>query len=314
MPNAGAGALNAQGAMTSNMPPDTLRLRFYRPDRPSSELRLFCWDWRWRRFKDLRGSPRRRSPEGTRVDELHLSLAGDPPTTSSENWDYFAFNDRDFSSVAELLLVPGCPPGLFTKQFAEFAPSQMNAANIFSTVSPTITPTSNNLAMKGSLTLGAAPNPVFINPVTFFSTATLPFLSVSAATASTALVTPPQQGSTTILPTSVPALTTLSLIQPDGVDPPVPEPVEPHTFPYLVDKFFYTGASTFYYPPTGGQMDPATSLAVANRVPVVGGPAADGWFKMFDFFEVPTQMTGASDRSPRGPTSTGPARIASRAC
>ena len=41
---------------------------------------------------------------------------------SDENWDYFLFNDRDFTSVAELMLVPGCPPGLFTKQFAEFAP------------------------------------------------------------------------------------------------------------------------------------------------------------------------------------------------
>ena len=30
------------------------------------------------------------------------------------------------------MLVPGCPPGLFTKQFVEFAPSQINAANIFS--------------------------------------------------------------------------------------------------------------------------------------------------------------------------------------
>src|SRR5262249_9731858 len=34
-------------------------------------------------------------------------------------WDYFPFNDRDFASPAELLLVPGCPPGLFTKQFVE---------------------------------------------------------------------------------------------------------------------------------------------------------------------------------------------------
>ena len=37
-------------------------------------------------------------------------------------WDYFPFNDRDFTSVIELLLVPGCPPGLFTKQFVENSP------------------------------------------------------------------------------------------------------------------------------------------------------------------------------------------------
>ena len=43
-------------------------------------------------------------------------LAGVPSDTS---WSHFPFNDRDFTSVAELLLVPGCPPGLFTKQFVE---------------------------------------------------------------------------------------------------------------------------------------------------------------------------------------------------
>ncbi len=35
------------------------------------------------------------------------------------SWDPFVFHDRDFQSVAELMLVPCCPPGLFTKQFAE---------------------------------------------------------------------------------------------------------------------------------------------------------------------------------------------------
>jgi hypothetical protein len=34
-------------------------------------------------------------------------------------WDYLPFHDRDFTSVAELLVVPGCPPGLFTKVFVE---------------------------------------------------------------------------------------------------------------------------------------------------------------------------------------------------
>jgi hypothetical protein len=41
----------------------------------------------------------------------------------TDNWDLFPFHDRDFTSVAELTLVPGCPSGLFTKQFAETAPS-----------------------------------------------------------------------------------------------------------------------------------------------------------------------------------------------
>ncbi len=55
--------------------------------------------------------------------------------TLAEDWDYFPFNDRDFTSVAELLLVPGCSPGLFTKQFVEFAPSTATAA-IFNSVIP----------------------------------------------------------------------------------------------------------------------------------------------------------------------------------
>jgi hypothetical protein len=63
---------------------------------------------------------------------------------------------------------------------------------------------------------------------------------------------------------------------------------QPHAYPYLVDKFFYTGAANFYYPPTGIATDPSVA-----GVPVVGGPAGDGWFKMFDFFEVPSQMIGS---------------------
>jgi hypothetical protein len=52
-----------------------------------------------------------------------LGIASD----QAEPWDDFPFHDRDFTGVAELLLVPGCPPGLFTKQFAEFAPSRSNS-------------------------------------------------------------------------------------------------------------------------------------------------------------------------------------------
>jgi hypothetical protein len=47
-----------------------------------------------------------------------------------EPWDYLPSHDRDFTGVAELLLVPGCPPGLFIRQFAEFAPSR-NSPGLF---------------------------------------------------------------------------------------------------------------------------------------------------------------------------------------
>jgi hypothetical protein len=39
-----------------------------------------------------------------------------------DDWDGFVFFDRDFQSVAELLMVPVNPPGLFTKHFVEKQP------------------------------------------------------------------------------------------------------------------------------------------------------------------------------------------------
>ena len=139
-----------------------------------------------------------------------LGIAND----QAEPWDYFPFHDRDFTGVAELMLVPGCPPGLFTKQFAEFAPSR-TSSGLFAQVKPQSAP------------------PSIITPF---------------ATAATAFVT----GSTV-------------------------NPVPAHTFPYLVDKFFYTGASSAA--DTGGTL--------------VGSPTGDGWFKMLEFVEVPNPMMGA---------------------
>jgi large repetitive protein len=48
-----------------------------------------------------------------------LGMRNSPAET---DWDYVPFLDRDFTSLAELLLVPRCAPGLFTKRFAEQAP------------------------------------------------------------------------------------------------------------------------------------------------------------------------------------------------
>ena len=38
------------------------------------------------------------------------------------------------------MFVPACPPGLFTKQFSDFAPSQQNVTNFFSVVTPQLYP------------------------------------------------------------------------------------------------------------------------------------------------------------------------------
>jgi len=51
----------------------------------------------------------------------------------------------------------------------------------------------------------------------------------------------------------------------------------PYTFPYLVDKFFYTAANA----------------SATASVSYVNDQTGDGWFKMFEFFEVPSQMIGA---------------------
>ncbi|WP_169980515.1 hypothetical protein [Tautonia rosea] len=61
------------------------------------------------------------------------------PDDPHEAYDYFPFNDRDFMSVAELMLVPASPPGLFTKQFAEWAPSALvtPGPNSFADIPPT---------------------------------------------------------------------------------------------------------------------------------------------------------------------------------
>ena len=179
-------------------------------------------DTRYGYTEQIAGWPGRSNWLGTYYNSTNqvfhtLGIAND----QAEPWDYFPFHDRDFTGVAELMLVPGCPPGLFTKQFAEFAPPQSNS-HLFAQVVPQSAP------------------PSIITP---------------PATAATAFVT----GET-------------------------PNPVTPHTFPYLVDKFFYSGY--------GGPVPPATSPP-ADPGSVVGGPGSDGWFKMFEFFEVPSQMIGA---------------------
>ncbi len=61
---------------------------------------------------------------------------------SRESWDHFPFLDRDFVSVTELMLVPECPPGLFTKKFVEDTgrPYPIDAADGFPGAYPHITP------------------------------------------------------------------------------------------------------------------------------------------------------------------------------
>jgi large repetitive protein len=152
---------------------------------------------------------------------------------ADSNWDYFQFNDRDFTSVVEMALVPGCPPGLFTKQFAELPPS----AN-FPTPKPK---TDSTWSLTATPTAPTRPTPLATDPNTAGSplnTATTP------------------------------------------------------TFPYLIENFWYSGASrpimqSYTAPATLG--GPQTS---GPLWPAVNGPDAGGWYKMFEFFEVPSPSFG----------------------
>lgn len=164
------------------------------------------------------------------TEVIHHTL-GAANSVRDTSRDLVPFHDRDFASVAELLTVPGCPPGLFTKQFCEFVPP----VNFGSAAVP--------LAMP--------PDDTVVPPATLTSAA--PFLPASP----------------------------------------------PHTFPYLVDNFFYTGQSEDGLLPA-----PATGVyptqTGTNAAPYVGGPGGAGWYKMLEFFEVPSTAFGATGTVAQG--------------
>ncbi|AMV38838.1 hypothetical protein [Planctomyces sp. SH-PL62] len=161
------------------------------------------------------------------------TIAGANP---AEYWDFFPFHDRDFTSPFELTLVPGVGPGMFTKHFAEFAPTASNESGFKAAAAGTLATTRSGLVR--------------------------PILVTGAGS-----------------PCASDQLAQLLLYR--GAS----SPVEPHTYPYLVDKFFYTAAGA------SGITD--TLYTSPTAAATVGGYAGDGWFKMFEFFEVPSQMAGA---------------------
>ncbi len=112
--------------------------------------------------------------------------------TRSDAWDYLPFNDRDFTSVVELAMVPSCPPGLFSKQFCEAAPPILGTTPISSVVQAgstfAITPTSSNTTTVAQVNLNknstTTPYQPFLNnstlPASFSQTSpphTFPYLN-----------------------------------------------------------------------------------------------------------------------------------------
>ncbi len=193
----------------------------------------------------------------------------------SEPWEYFPFNDRDFTSVAELMLVPGCPPGLFTKQFVEFAPSLNTATNVFGVVVPNLVPPT-----LGPLTA--------INPaIAAFTMPPTPSYTIPTGGYTLTSVAPVNN-----LAAFYTASTPFGYFYDTAAAGASSTPI-PRSYPYLNDEFFYTGFGGT------GSVDPPTTAATMNTA-LVGGYGADGWFKMFEFFEVPSQAMGAI-----GPVATG---------
>jgi hypothetical protein len=215
----------------------------------------------------------------------------------AEPWDYFPFHDRDFTSVAELMLVPGCSPGLFTKQFVEFAPSYANITNVFSAVQPRLASPATTTIPPAPFPAGSFPLPTMgysppvygpppITPPATTSLETVmngvpPSLAINPAAAAPPAPPPATPYVQAFATGSAPLLWYSGYLMPGGgvtVPSAISVPMQPHTFPYLNDQFFYSGYGGAATIDTGGQ---------------VGGYSADGWFKMFDFFEVPSQAIGA---------------------
>lgn len=83
------------------------------------------------RYSDPSGDPMAPDSRGLYNPSDNTSVITQPilhtinrANANSESWDPMVFHDRDFESVAELLMVPACPPGLFTKQFVDQAAPQ----------------------------------------------------------------------------------------------------------------------------------------------------------------------------------------------
>lgn len=173
------------------------------------------------RFHLVYESEESQNPNATdhRISTLTPAIGhtiGSSNNPNEDLWDYFPFHDRDFQSVAELLLVPGCPPGLFTKKFVENPPPFLAQGQYFTTANyPSSEPTNLDEGRQF-----------------------------------------PRAGENAI----------------------------PRTYPYLVDKFYYTAASDANH--TGGSH-------LDRTIGTVDGYTSAGWHKMFELFEVPTPAFGS---------------------
>jgi hypothetical protein len=192
--------------------------------------------------------------------------------------DNFPFHDRDFQSVAELLLVPGVPPGLFTKLFVEFPPDNDNNLN---------TRPDHN-------TYDAAIASGFYDSIGY----NVPPLNRPPANRTIVAGPPPRTRAERGQPFPKADL---------GANPPIW--YMPRVHPYLVDKFYYNalvdtngdGISDAIDGDRDGIPDDVDNLPPAGVVDPVdlngdGTPdnTVDGWHQILEFFEIPSSQVGAT--------------------
>jgi hypothetical protein len=220
--------------------------------------------------------------------EIHHTLGGQNDPRDG-TWDYFPFHDRDFQSVAELLLVPGCPPGMFTKRFVEAAPDDDNdpttAPVQWIDYDPDYDGTDND-----PLT---APEPArwddMVKPPQIRPSQNVFVLPGSPVRRVSATGQPLNDGTENVIPGGMnpPAESIapiprvypyLATIDRDPIvaipGPPATTIPTPPQVQGLVNKFFYSVP----FDPTAAAQDPSVE---------------DGWHKMLEYFEVPTPTLGA---------------------
>ena len=256
----------------------------------------------------------------------------DGTTNHRAQWEMFPFNDRDFTSVAELLQVPGCPPGLFTKQFIEepYPGNYVSATYTTTQVAPapSATPPTGPITTTTTVTYPTPVTPATV-PVPVYATGTdynnspqtpgNPMLGGNGLTGGPGTIKAPYPYMTSSM-TAPPVggtvtTTTITTTLPTGGRPNFNQlaagttanpgvtgtwPMAP-TFPYLPDNFYYTAASVAPTHTANNVTTVALPPAPAGTLPdgmthlptEIGGWTGNGWHKMMEFFEVPSSANGA---------------------
>jgi hypothetical protein len=195
--------------------------------------------------------------------------------SADDNWDHFVFHDRDFSSVAEVMLVPACPPGLFTKLFVEQPnPVPFSVTSGAITTGSYLPPASPTTPAPTVVPPGYEPNlqhyfkPPFEASPTIGITGDANYVAGSAIT-----TTPPTIGQYAF---NGQLNTTTAQRLPDPV-----------AFPYLAEGFYYSRNQNYYIDPTV-----ASPVVDTTKTALLNSKRTFGWYQFLEFLEVPSTAYG----------------------